>query len=816
MPATVKEAACVLAGAYLKTQALHAFARQAASAATFLASAEAAGPAAAEVGPGAGADVRHTPRVHTLALDLAWSAMNIIDGMAWLAEARQDKDLAAALLSALRDSHLLSRVGRLLLVPVATPGGGPRVQPTVTGREHAGAVSRLATAVMRITALSRLVQGDPDADRRDALGPGGRHAVLTLGSAVLAVADLGPCGLPVNPVRQLPAEGDAGVPYFCVVPQIISNFVHELAADQEGPSPSVPPRAAIRLLLRVIKLAGASAQAAGGAPVVRDDPLVRVYLAWGGRRREHAEDFCCLLSPASASAAAFGAMQHLHQLSVSAPRAWICEAWQAWPAMVEGLRHALQAPAPAGGGNAVGAAWPSSVGEVGDELATGALESLGRMLASAAEPLVSPSPAGKSAVRWPVYELRTPPAQLPPCVAAALEGGVVPLFETLLRAAGEEPAGPEARMAAEVLRQQQPNYALVMLVVHSPPRQAAAFVATLAKALRRAPPQTVPPRHLLVLANFLMGAPDVAAAAPCALHLVLAFAALSLLPELSRIVQEASPRSLSEAAEAGPAHILTQTEWVLLKMLDRAASNTFPREAVPVRLIGLASAVCLPFLVEECGAVPLLGALLERKQPGGPSSLPLLAVVCANVHVAYSQLVSGGDAMATGSSTGGGGLAGGDGSSTGGGGLAGGGGSSTGGGGGAPTGAAAVWRPEALRALASQLHSSDQDTSQELEALVAELEQPHQGSMPPRKLNRRAIAAGLAAATKRLAALQAEARALLPACANPACVNLAGESEADVKLQRCARCKGVSYCCRECQTAHWKAGHKAVCVAEGG
>jgi hypothetical protein len=31
------------------------------------------------------------------------------------------------------------------------------------------------------------------------------------------------------------------------------------------------------------------------------------------------------------------------------------------------------------------------------------------------------------------------------------------------------------------------------------------------------------------------------------------------------------------------------------------------------------------------------------------------------------------------------------------------------------------------------------------------------------------------------------------------------------KLKRCTRCKDVSYCSRECQVAHWKAGHKEEC-----
>jgi len=31
-------------------------------------------------------------------------------------------------------------------------------------------------------------------------------------------------------------------------------------------------------------------------------------------------------------------------------------------------------------------------------------------------------------------------------------------------------------------------------------------------------------------------------------------------------------------------------------------------------------------------------------------------------------------------------------------------------------------------------------------------------------------------------------------------------------LKDCTRCKAVAYCSKECQTAHWKGGHKAGCV----
>jgi hypothetical protein len=31
------------------------------------------------------------------------------------------------------------------------------------------------------------------------------------------------------------------------------------------------------------------------------------------------------------------------------------------------------------------------------------------------------------------------------------------------------------------------------------------------------------------------------------------------------------------------------------------------------------------------------------------------------------------------------------------------------------------------------------------------------------------------------------------------------------KLKQCSWCKAVAYCSRDCQVAHWKAGHKEAC-----
>ncbi|KAG2497632.1 hypothetical protein HYH03_004372 [Edaphochlamys debaryana] len=125
----------------------------------------------------------------------------------------------------------------------------------------------------------------------------------------------------------------------------------------------------------------------------------------------------------------------------------------------------------------------------------------------------------------------------------------------------------------------------------------------------------------------------------------------------------------------------------------------------------------------------------------------------------------------------------------------------------------ADWQPGALRALASKLAGMETLLGAELDAVAAKLEGA--GGSSPEALQDSGAAAAVMVLAGRLAALKAEVRALLPACANPACVNLAGDSEAGLQLQPCAGCKAVGYCCRECQAAHAAAGQTAECGGKG-
>ncbi|KAG2483888.1 hypothetical protein HYH03_017282 [Edaphochlamys debaryana] len=143
-------------------------------------------------------------------------------------------------------------------------------------------------------------------------------------------------------------------------------------------------------------------------------------------------------------------------------------------------------------------------------------------------------------------------------------------------------------------------------------------------------------------------------------------------------------------------------------------------------------------------------------------------------------------------------------------------------------GGGAVWRPSGLRLVASyykQRGEVEPPTVKAVEALDGRLEAQAAGDSdsggneeglqgPSAPDTRCEFLESLGGALSSLLVSPAEARRRLglpTACSNPACANLAGDSEAGLRLQRCGRCVRASYCCRECQTAHWRSGHKAEC-----
>ncbi|KAG2483244.1 hypothetical protein HYH03_017901 [Edaphochlamys debaryana] len=148
-------------------------------------------------------------------------------------------------------------------------------------------------------------------------------------------------------------------------------------------------------------------------------------------------------------------------------------------------------------------------------------------------------------------------------------------------------------------------------------------------------------------------------------------------------------------------------------------------------------------------------------------------------------------------------------------------------------------RTEQVRALASELKAGGQaEEADALEALAAQLVRWERGggargggrsggsvggraaaaaSGPPLAARYGVWVPLLQSAAALLPASPAAARQLLGGCSNPACANLEGDSDAALPLRACAGCGGAaSYCSRECQTAHWRSGHREACGGGAG
>ncbi|KXZ50026.1 hypothetical protein GPECTOR_18g179 [Gonium pectorale] len=476
-------------------------------------------------------------------------------------------------------------------------------------------------------------------------------------------------------------------------------------------------------------------------------------------------------------------------------------------------------------------------------------------------------PEGRSLVLHGVLSL---PSEPPFEVAAALEGGLLRCLERLMRRAGRDPQGREAAVVRALGRLGSFWSYLAPLLAYGEPRQAAALVATLRKLLR-----TVDQRAMLAGCEpgdgnhegFLQAVFDIlretlllnpAGAAPGEgpspatqqLLCLLTCAACEWLPELARGVLSEEP---SEAQGAGmPVAILT---WLQLLAACCASQPGTPASSPPahetaggVAAVSGAGVVAghggeaaagpgdggwRALLLEEVGAVPLLDADLRWLVPRpsdvvehlGRLRLHCLVDSCCAVAAVYTGL--GPPAADTAPDTDRPGQSAPDGAAASGVDLnfRGAEDAATGLGSAAalrPEGATAAagdshtrpplpWRPELLREAATQLGScGEHNAAAEAEALAAYLERGGGGAYQSPVRDSWPLASALPP--------PAEARRLLPGrCANPACANLEGDSEADLTLKACAGCGAAGYCSRPCQLEHWRAGHKEACGrARGG
>ncbi len=128
------------------------------------------------------------------------------------------------------------------------------------------------------------------------------------------------------------------------------------------------------------------------------------------------------------------------------------------------------------------------------------------------------------------------------------------------------------------------------------------------------------------------------------------------------------------------------------------------------------------------------------------------------------------------------------------------------------------WRPEHFREAAAVAWAVRCDGCSQVALRLAEVVAPWWGGVGTEERARHAAAAlGPVPCSASLLLPPAEARAALPLlarrCAHATCAGLWGDSEAGLLggLRACGGCGAAWYCCRECQAADWRAGHREAC-----
>ncbi|PNH02212.1 Succinate dehydrogenase [ubiquinone] flavoprotein subunit, mitochondrial [Tetrabaena socialis] len=716
----------------------------------------------------------------------------------------QQRAYACELAAALRDGCVLEHCARWAL----------QVQLVASARQVLGgmvasAVQVSALTLARADAVATELADHPAAPAlREALsGPCVRHLALSVGLVALCAADHGPShGLPPELLLHLPVLGhDGGNLRGTHGRQRLHKMgplcMLRVLGDSSAAS-TTPPRdwrSVVGLLHRTSALALASAR------------------AWA--EGEAAEAEADLADP---------------EALAEAEAAW-------WRLGVDVATHCLR--------------WGSSkeLAELADLLRLG----------------WGPLPAGHVPTG-----LLPPPAPLP--VAAALAGGLLPLWERLLRRAGREPLSPEASLLTCMLEKVGEAEGLCDILACCELHEGAALVATWGKLLRTvAVPQLLSSldaggvggaggaalalaqaeftgrlldslRCRLTLASSGGGAAAAAGTEAVAPQVQLArlasYAVREWLPALACFAQEAlravhrlalaAPTANSMAAQYAVSNARAVVRWlpVLVAAAGVAAETQPAAEA--------AGSGWRQLLLREVGAVPLLGVacqvLLHSLNPGKDASSqeswdPFIASCCLVAaacpgEVRQAVLAAAAEAGASAGSDSGGG----PGAGAGGGRRRGGQEASGPGVGAGPSSVAAPlppgWSPQLLQLLVVGLRSGQGDGWQALVAAASALarraaEWVEGGGEDDAELVR--VVGSLQsqrpldAVARVLPPSPSEARALLRTCANPACDNMAGDSEAGLPLRTCGRCGGVWYCRRECSVAHWRSGHREACARLG-
>ncbi|PNH11173.1 Transducin beta-like protein 3 [Tetrabaena socialis] len=446
----------------------------------------------------------------------------------------------------------------------------------------------------------------------------------------------------------------------------------------------------------------------------------------------------------------------------------------------------------------------------------------------------------------------------PLAVAAALAGGLLPLWERLLRCAGRDPDCTEAALLGHLLTSPTNHAPFWDLLAYSDVREGAALVATWGKLLRtlvvpqllwsmrlggdssRAAMAGAYVQKLLAAALDALEAVGLhdtdgmeASGPQLQLALLASYAVCDWLLPLARLGCEGMPL-LQRTMLGRPASIryitgsrLTVVTW--LPMLARLC-RTESAEGVGWRQL----------LLREVGAVSLLGATCQdalgtvAASGGVPSawifllgSCCWLAAACPD-EVRHAVLAAAAEAAAVAGSSSGRGGSGGS-AGAGGGRRREGRGLSGRGDGAGPSRTAAPpppgWSPQSFRAMEAELRGCPGNQAVAVGAVATALARRAElwvagGSEDGAELVQAAAALGdqtlpEAVARAMLLSSPAGARALLRTCANPACDNLAGDSEAALPLRVCGRCGAAWYCRRECLAFHWRSGHREACTERG-
>ncbi|PNH11382.1 hypothetical protein TSOC_001732 [Tetrabaena socialis] len=754
---------------------------------------------------------------------------------------QQQRRFASELAAALRDSQVLEHGARAVL----------HLHLALAGEEMPDWVRALAWGALGtlnlVQAVYRLAErlGQPVQSSFGQLlsGPCARHMALSFGLAALCAADGGPSyGLPPQLMLRLPVFG-AHTGHFdlrhahgmqeltpmqlqCMLYVMMDSdiFRHAAAPAQPG------PRGTLAVLLRVGRLALASAQAWGGMP------------ASGGVGA--AQPTRQLVTSSSTTIALGQDVLHRAFRIIKAQQQRLAEAGAVWQPGVRELLALDEVEC-----------WRISYGLMRHGLRWATEKEVDALLMHVPKLQLGAMPPNGAL-----------PVAMPPILAGALAAGLLPFLEGVLRRANHAAVdGTDSTVLAlfASLSYQGGLWPLVArALAYGEPRQAAALVATLGKALRtfavpvlKAGALSTRPSCLVaectaaLARHLLLGAVgwlevagvrgDATAAAAAAtsppqqqLKRLMSYAVCEWLPPLCDLLSHYTTLTLSGQIDvqsaaysrdvaALSAFATVRNRWLPV-LARRAERSEVEARAVP----GCAAAGegWRQLLLGSLGVVSALGealAAVPRRGEGprgarGFDSMGPLAEACCCVAAALPREVRaaavevGVRAVAGGGAAGSGAVGGQSG------------GAHPGRGSGAPAPLIAGWSLESARRLAAALRAKrEEGAAAAAEALEAQLGRWVAGGGEEGTAGVRSAVRALGRlpqidrAARALLSDPAHARSLLRTCANPACDNLAGESEADLTLLKCGGCSVVWYCRRQCQAAHWGSGHKQACKTMG-